>query len=86
MILIMFEKTVKKEQKEEDMPVSREELANFKIKIPMSRKELTDHLAMLERKKALGESRGQGETPAMTPEEIEQAEAALARNQEMGGK
>ena len=86
---IMFEKIFgRKQENADDKPVSEEELAALGIKkgISMTRPELDAHLAMMERKKSLGDVRGQGETPAMTPEEIERAEAALARNQEIGGK
>ena len=83
----MFESIFgKKEKNEDDQQVSKEELASLGINISMSRGELNKHLAMLERKKALGENLSEKGTPTMTDEDRERLETALAKSQEGGGK
>jgi len=76
----------KKEENADDKLVSREELDALGIKASMSRRELNDHLAMLNRKKALGEKLGEKGTPLMMNEDKERMEAALTKSQEPGGK
>lgn len=76
----------KKEENADDKQVSKEELTALGINIPMSRGELNSHLAMEDRKKALGEKMSEKETPLMTDEDRERLESALAKSQEAGGK
>ncbi|TSD04465.1 MAG: hypothetical protein Greene071436_142 [Parcubacteria group bacterium Greene0714_36] len=66
--------------------MSKEELASLGINVPMSRVEFNNHVAMLDRKKALGEKMSEKETPTMTDEDRERLDAALAKSQETRGK